>query len=129
MTPLEPRTEEEWRTHPVALAMLEGALQANIMATLKLFGWRAYHTHDSRRSDPGFPDVCAVRARDGRLLFAELKRQKPKPTIPQQQWLDDLREVTVCQAWRGADGATCAPEVHLFRPSHWLSGEVERVLR
>lgn len=126
VTPLEPRTEEEWRTHPIALDMPEKNLQSNIMALLRLFGWRAFHAQISYGSQAGFPDVCAVRASDGRLLFAELKRQKPKPTIPQQQWLDDLEGVS-----RTTEGthAPAVPEVYLWRPSDWLSGNIERVLR
>ena len=62
-----------------------------------------YHTHNSQRSDPGFPDLVLIR--DKRLVFAELKydrgyedwdiRTKRKATISteQKRWLDGLSRV------------------------------------
>ncbi len=38
----------------------------------------------------GFPDYCCVRP--PRLLFAELKDEKSKPSPEQEAWLEDLRE-------------------------------------
>lgn len=51
-------------------------------------GWLAYHTHDSRRSEPGFPD--AVFVRDGRIVFAELKAARGRVTPEQRAWLEAL---------------------------------------
>ena len=71
-----------------------------------LRGWRVYHTHDSRHSAAGFPDLVAVR--DGRLVFAELKSDDPrsKPTREQRAWAAEL------------DATECA-EVYLWRPADW----------
>lgn len=66
------------------------------------FGWFAYHTFDSRRSSGGFPDLVLVRR--GRLIFAELKRERENPRPDQQAWLDLLSGVP-------------AVDVHVWRPS------------
>ncbi len=54
----------------------------------KLKHWRCYHTFDSRRSTPGFPDLVLVRHH--RLIVAELKAEKGRLTPPQKEWLDAL---------------------------------------
>ncbi len=43
----------------VANAMTEKELMQNILDCARLHGWRCYHTFDSRKSDPGFPDIIA----------------------------------------------------------------------
>ncbi len=50
-------------------------------AAVKL-GWYAYHTHDSRRSTGGFPDLVLVKPPV--IIFAELKRQTGAKIRPQQ---------------------------------------------
>ena len=57
----------------------------------RLYGWMCYHTYDSRRSEPGFPDLVLVR--EGRLIFAELKTDTGKLTPAQDQWYGALRDV------------------------------------
>jgi hypothetical protein len=71
-----------------------------------------YHTHDSRRSEPGFPDLVLVRHE--RLLFVELKSGKGKLTPAQAQWFGRLSQA----------GAS----VRVWRPSDWLDGTIEREL-
>lgn len=68
----------------------------------KLFGWKYYHTHNSRFSAPGYPDYTLVRER---VVFAELKRQAKasKLTAKQIEWRDALLEAK--QEW------------YLWRPS------------
>jgi hypothetical protein len=46
----------------------------------------AYHTHDSRYSQPGFPDLVLVHPRKKRIIFAELKRDDEYPTTEQRLW-------------------------------------------
>lgn len=75
-------------------------------------GWRSYHTHDTRRSAPGFPDCVLVR--DGRLLFAELKSEKGGLTPAQRAWLGELRRCP-------------GVEVHVWSPSDWPT--IENILR
>lgn len=73
-------------------------------AVLEYMGWRSwlvYHTHDSRRSQPGFPDVVGVKG--SRLVFIELKTEKGKLRAEQKEWLDRL--------------VKAHDEVYLVRPS------------
>lgn len=79
----------------------------------ELSGWLVYFTANSRRSPPGFPDLCMVR--DLRLVFAELKRDhRESPTEAQETWLEALR---------GVGGPI---EVYVWRPSDWP--EIEKRL-
>lgn len=39
----------------------ERDFQAAVMELARLLGWRVYHTWDSRKSEPGFPDLVLVR--------------------------------------------------------------------
>lgn len=71
--------------------MLERELEAEVEALLRLAGWRYYHTHDSRRSVAGFPDIVAIRGT--RLLVLELKSESGKPTSEQYAWLEDFDRV------------------------------------
>jgi VRR-NUC domain len=96
-----------------ATPMRERDLQAAVVELARRLGWLVYHTHDSRHSQAGFPDVCAVRRR--RLLFAELKAADGRVTFEQDAWLSEL---TLTDA-----------EVYVWGPDEWRTGEVERALR
>ena len=37
----------------------EKKFQSQVVRIAKVFGWLCYHTYDSRRSEPGFPDLSA----------------------------------------------------------------------
>ncbi len=78
----------------------EKAFQAQI---LSLAGWRTYHTHDSRRSAPGFPDLCLVRPPV--VLFVELKSEGGKLRPKQREWLEALSrcEGVGARLWRPSD--------------------------
>lgn len=92
-------------------AVSEAGLQQAVEDLAQMYGWMAYHTHDSRRSNPGFPDLVLchhgpVGSRgEGAVVFAELKRQGGTLSIGQQAWLWALE----------AAGA----EVHVWRPADW----------
>jgi hypothetical protein len=62
-----------------------------------------YHTHDSRHSEPGFPDLVMVRP--PRIIFAELKMKKGKVSEHQKRWLDGLAEIQGIEVytWRYPD--------------------------
>lgn len=90
----------------------ETELQNAIIDYARARRWLVYHTHNSRHSEKGFPDLVLVRA--PRLIFAELKRQQGKVSLEQQLWIDKL------------DG--CDVEVYVWRPSDWTSGEIEESL-
>lgn len=96
-----------------AAAMSERDLQDQVVAIAKTCGWLCYHTHNSRRSTPGFPDLCMVRKR--RVIFAELKTEKGKVTADQGRWLIELHAAGV--------------ETYLWRPADLLSGAIAEVLR
>lgn len=84
-----------------AAAMSEKEFQQKVLLLARAHGYRCYHTFDSRRSAAGYPDLTLVRARDGRLIFAELKTETGKLTPEQEDWLADLRaaDVQAC-VWR-----------------------------
>lgn len=69
----------------------EAEFQESVLALAKLLGWELrYHTHDSRRSERGFPDLVLCRPRDGRLLIVELKSGTGKVSEEQRAWLEGL---------------------------------------
>jgi hypothetical protein len=73
----------------------EGVLLAQVRKLAKEQSFLSYHTHDSRKSEKGFPDLVLARpvsaSSRGRLIFAELKEQRGKATAEQALWLDVLR--------------------------------------
>jgi hypothetical protein len=83
--------------------MTERELQAGIIAAAREFGHLVYHTYDSRRSHPGFPDLTIPLG--PRLIFAELKTEKGKLTTEQAQWLKALSNCKVIETylWRPSD--------------------------
>lgn len=95
-----------------AKAMREDELAELIRGLARTLGLLRYHTYDSRRSEPGFPDE-AIGGR--RILFRELKRQGKNPTVAQQAWLDTLVAA-------GYDAA-------VWRPEDWFSGRIAAEMR
>jgi putative heme degradation protein len=77
------------------------------------YSWRIYHTHDSRRSPAGFPDLVLVRPPE--LIFAELKTEKGRVRPEQADWLADLEAVARVLAVEGVR----ALDVCLWRPSQF----------
>ena len=80
---------------------LEAQAQTTIVEVAMLRGWRWYHTHDSRRSPAGFPDLVLCR---DRLVYAELKREGERLRADQVMWLDAIARAG-CEAyvWTLAD--------------------------
>lgn len=86
----------------VATDMTEAQLLSHVRAVARGLGLRAYHTHDSRRSEPGFPDLVIV-GREG-IIYRELKTQKGRVRPEQNQWITDLiRAGQNAGLWRPAD--------------------------
>lgn len=82
----------------------ERAFMADVIREAKNRSWRVYHTHDSRKSTPGFPDLVLVR---DRVIFAELKTATGRVEPAQQEWLDAITHAGVTSAlWRPADWPT-----------------------
>ena len=73
----------------------EKHLQELVRKSALLLGYKYFHVWNSMHSPKGFPDVCMVRPKDGRLIFVELKSAKGKVTAEQQEWLDALNRVSV----------------------------------
>lgn len=88
--------------HPVLPPLPEKGWQEQVIQLAELYGWLVYHPYDSRRSAAGFPDLTLVR--DERLIFAELKTDKGRLTIPQKAWLAALGHTPVeVYVWRPRD--------------------------
>lgn len=86
----------------VADEMTEATLQTRVERLARELGWIAYHTHDSRRSQPGFPDLVLVRR--GRIVWRELKTSRGKTSAAQREWLDALARANAnVGIWRPID--------------------------
>jgi hypothetical protein len=83
--------------------MTEADWQAQVGEIADLGGWWRYHTYDSRRSAPGWPDLALVRPPF--LILAELKNDKRQPTEEQRNCLDMLGQCEYVEAhlWRPKD--------------------------
>ena len=80
----------------LAAEVTEREFQAQVIELATMLGWRVYHTHDSRRSHKGYPDLTLVRPSDhrqGRIVFAELKSERGKVRPEQREWLADLASI------------------------------------
>ena len=86
-----------------AYAPLERQFQADVLDMARALDLLAYHTHDSRRSEPGFPDLVLVGP--GGVLYRELKTRTGRVQREQAKWLDALTAA-------GADAA-------VWRPDQW----------
>lgn len=93
--------------------MTEKQLQSCVVKLAKLLKLLVYHTHDSRRSEAGFPDLCIVGPHS--MFFAELKSDKGRVSKAQLGWLSAL-EKAGCEVW-------------VFRPFDWHSGAIEARLK
>jgi hypothetical protein len=88
---------------PLPEATPEGSLLAKIRQLAKPYGWLAYHTHDSRHSEAGFPDLVLTNGVN--LIMAELKTNTGKLTKDQATWIAMLSHTSKVEAviWRPAD--------------------------
>lgn len=101
------------RTVARAHSQSEAEFQQQVLDLAQLGGWSAYHTHDSRRSQAGWPDL--VLCRPPELIFAELKSETGKVSPEQQQWVDDLN--------------ACGQEAVIWRPSDLAPIIIQRLSR
>ena len=108
----------------IARNMREDALLQNVIRMAKLFGWTVYHARPAMnrsgrwstptQGDIGFPDIAMVR--NGRVIFAELKSMRGRLSPEQHNWLAELSKSVAC-------------ETYTWRPTDWLGGQIEGVLR
>jgi hypothetical protein len=80
----------------------ERAFQSAVCQLAKGLGCIVFHPYDSRRSEPGFPDLVIVGKRG--FMFREMKTQQGKVSDAQQMWLDKLTAAKADAAvWRPSD--------------------------
>ena len=111
--------------------MSETELKDAVIDMAQLFGWLVHHDRPARKGDrgwathiqgnAGFPDL--VLARGGRVLFVELKSETGKFTDEQFAW----GLAIACFEGVRTKGGT--HEYHEWRPSEWLDGTIEKVLK
>lgn len=97
----------------VILSWTEKVLQAQVVQLAKAHGWMCYHTFDSRRSEPGWPDLAMVHPERG-FILRELKAEKGRTSPDQNKWLHALIE---------AD-----QDAAIWRPRDWINGRIQREL-
>ena len=97
--------------NPTDKLISEKDFMESIVQLARNTGWMVYHPYDSRRSEPGFPDLVMTKPK--RLVIAEIKTETGKTSPAQDNWLETLRTA------RGV-------KVKLWRPSDWP--EIERTL-
>jgi ribosomal protein S8 len=109
--------------HLIASSMSESALQTQVIRALTDHGWiqdLIYHTHFSKRSNHGWPDLAAIRRpqdrppayvtyKRPRILYVELKTETGKLSTEQAMYLDALSLLR--------DSGDRRTEVYLLRPS------------
>lgn len=81
----------------------EAELLAVLRKLAKAESWELYHTYNSEKSEPGWPDTVIT---DGvSLLIYELKDNRRKPTPEQETWLSLLAHTgkVECGIWRPKD--------------------------
>ena len=99
-------TEEEYRRflrHGPGVPLTEDAWQSAVIRLFKQHGYdHVYHTHDSRRSPSGWPDVAAIKPTGGTLYLCELKTDTGIVSQAQAAWLEALGGCTgvVADIWR-----------------------------
>jgi hypothetical protein len=96
----------------------EAEFQQVVVDMAAYCGWQLiYHTHDSRHSAAGFPDLVMLRGT--RMVVAELKSQKGKLTAAQMNWYGGMIQV--------ADASNGAVQAYVWRPSDL--DDIEKVLQ
>ena len=93
----------------------EEILQDSIIELAKLLGYLHYHTHDSRRSPEGFPDLVLAHVKTGVVLWIECKSEHGELSDDQAKW--------------GRALVAGNARYFIFRPHDWAGGTVESVLR
>lgn len=83
--------------------MSEKEWQRQVVELAKTLGWRRpMHIYDSRRSEPGWPDLALVR---DRLVLLELKSETGRLSVPQIDWIKALTAANV--------------EIYVAKPRHF----------
>lgn len=92
--------------------MPESALQEAVQHRCDALGLLWYHVNDSRRDNPGMPDLLIV----GKVtLFVELKSMRGRLRPEQDAFMTALQD--------------SGQQVLLWRPEHLFDGAIDRTLR
>lgn len=92
--------------------MPESALQQAVQDRCDALSLIWYHVNDSRRDNPGMPDLLVV----GKVtLFIELKSMRGRLRPEQETFMTALQD--------------SGQQVLLWRPEHLFDGTIDRVLR
>ena len=87
-----------------------------VIDAARYLGWKVFHTHDSRKSEPGYPDLTMIR--NGFLIFAELKREGKKLTDEQEMWKFSIEGVETRAMQVDKRGREMYPvEYYVWHPS------------
>ena len=99
------QSEDDFKRAVIELAQLNGWLVHHGRPAMNRKGaWATWQDGDN-----GFPDLTL--ARGGRVILAELKREKAKPSEAQMEWIEALGQPPAC----------------VWYPSTW--NEIDRTLR
>lgn len=115
---LPPLSERDFMKQITDLAELRGFEWVHCRAGRTMDSWR---TPMSGTMAQGWPDLCLMRAKDRRLIFAEVKTDVGKLTAEQERVLGQLDELT----WP-SPGRRPQIEVVVWRPRFW--DHIERTL-
>jgi hypothetical protein len=91
--------EADFQKAVIDLARTLGYKVAHFRAAKTSKGWRTPVAADGK----GWPDLCIVGR--NRIIFAELKAAKGRPTREQMEWINYLRDN--------------GQEAHVWRPDDW----------
>jgi hypothetical protein len=91
----------------------EAAFMDTIIQAAEIYGWWTYHTHDSRRSTAGFPDLVLIKP--PRVIFLEVKSERGRLSRAQADVLAMLEECGPLWCRYERDGVSAA----MVRPSDW----------
>lgn len=85
--------------------LTEYQFQSQVIELAQFHGYRLiYHTHDSRRSQLGFPDLVLISLGRGRCLFRELKTATGRMSPAQTLWIGGLQKAGLdAGVWRPED--------------------------
>ena len=93
-------TSAEYR-QIVASRIHEKEWMQQVIDLARMLGYLVYHTHNSIRSEKGYPDLMCIRP--PRLIVVEVKTLKGRLTPEQKKWLE----------WFKA----CGVETYVWRPN------------
>ena len=113
---------------PTSNLVTEAELTQTIIGMARAYGWLVFHDRDSRRSEPGFPDLVAVSQAPmrPRVLFLEIKTAKGRLTkgresprtgrwLPgQEDWIGALQRCNTL----GPASEGSRVETYVARPEH-----------